>query len=433
MPQAVVLLLFSALLVFCVASGLSILYALAGGYLLFAGFAVFRGYGLKEVWEMSIEGVRTVSGILITFLFIGMLTASWRAAGTIPDIVIFVSDLIRPEFFLVLIFFANTLLSVLTGTSFGTVATMGVISMTIGASLGVSPLFTAGAVMSGIFVGDRWSPMSTSAMLVSAITHTDLRCNLKRMLVTGAPAFILASLLYLLMGFLYPGSGQVPEIRGIFASVFVSSWITVIPALIVVGLVLFRVNVRLTMGISIAAASLICFFIQHMGISDILRMLVLGYQSENATVAHLMNGGGMVSFAKGIAIVCISATYAGIFIRTRLLQGIRGLIERVAARVTIVSAVTLAAILACGVSCNQSFAVMLTHDLCTGVRPDQEKLALDIEDSAIVIAPLIPWSIAGAIPLSVLGAAPASLAFAFFLYLLPASRLVLDREKLAGT
>ena len=104
MPQAVVLLLFSALLVFCVASGLSILYALAGGYLLFAGFAVFRGYGLKEVWEMSLEGVRTVSGILITFLFIGMLTASWRAAGTIPDIVIFVSDLIRPEFFLVLIF-----------------------------------------------------------------------------------------------------------------------------------------------------------------------------------------------------------------------------------------------------------------------------------------------------------------------------------------
>ena len=91
MPQAVVLLLFGALLVFCVASGLSILYALAGGYLLFAGFAVFRGYGLKEVWEMSLEGVRTVSGILITFLFIGMLTASWRAAGTIPDIVIFVS------------------------------------------------------------------------------------------------------------------------------------------------------------------------------------------------------------------------------------------------------------------------------------------------------------------------------------------------------
>lgn len=361
-----------------------------------------------------------------------MLTASWRAAGTIPDIVIFVSDLIRPEYFLVLIFFANTLLSVLTGTSFGTVATMGVISMTIGASLGVPPLFTAGAVMSGIFVGDRWSPMSTSAMLVSAITHTDLRRNLKRMLVTGAPAFFLASLLYLLMGFLYPGSGQVPEIRGIFASVFVSSWITVIPALIVVGLVLFRVNVRLTMGISVAAASLICFFIQHMGISDILSMLVLGYQSENATVAHLMNGGGMVSFAKGIAIVCISATYAGIFIRTRLLQGIRGMIERVAARVSIVSAVTLAAILACGVSCNQSFAAMLTHDLCTGVRPDQEKLALDIEDSAIVIAPLIPWSIAGAIPLSVLGAAPASLVFAFFLYLLPASRLVLDREKLVG-
>ena len=92
MPQAVVLLLFGALLVFCVASGLSILYALAGGYFLFAGFAVFRGYGLREVWEMSLEGVRTVSGILITFLFIGMLTASWRAAGTIPDIVIFVSD-----------------------------------------------------------------------------------------------------------------------------------------------------------------------------------------------------------------------------------------------------------------------------------------------------------------------------------------------------
>lgn len=217
MPQAVVLLLFGALLVFCVASGLSILYALAGGYLLFAGFAVFRGYGLKEVWEMSLEGVRTVSGILITFLFIGMLTASWRAAGHDSGYRDFCIRSHPSGIFPSSHFLREYTALGSHGNVFRHRRDHGRDLNDDRASLGVSPLFTAGAVMSGIFVGDRWSPMSTSAMLVSAITHTDLRCNLKRMLVTGAPAFILASLLYLLMGFLLsrerPGSGDPRNFR----------------------------------------------------------------------------------------------------------------------------------------------------------------------------------------------------------------------------
>ncbi len=171
--------LFCAALLICIVLDLSTLYALAFGLLVFLLYGRRKGFSRRELFRMAFEGIKTVRNILITFFLIGIMTALWRAAGTIPVIVCYASGLIRPSVFLLMAFLLNCLVSVLTGTSFGTAATMGIICAAIGTAMGVSPLLTGGAVLSGAFFGDRCSPVSTSALLVAAVTKTDIYDNIR--------------------------------------------------------------------------------------------------------------------------------------------------------------------------------------------------------------------------------------------------------------
>lgn len=159
--ETVTLVLFCAVLVVCVALNWSILYALAVGLVIFLTYGRRRGYGWRELGRMCLDGVKTSRNILLTFLFIGVLTALWRAAGTIPAIISYTTPFIRPSVFLLMTFLLNCLVSVLTGTSFGTAATMGVICATLGAAMEVPTVLVGGSsalrrvfrrpVLSGIY------------------------------------------------------------------------------------------------------------------------------------------------------------------------------------------------------------------------------------------------------------------------------------------
>lgn len=123
---------------------------------------------------MTLQGIMTVRNILITFLLIGVLTAFWRACGTIPAIVGGASKWISSSQVVVLTFVMNGAVSFLLGSSFATAATMGVISMIMAQGMGTSPALAGGAILGGIYFGDRCSSVSTSALLVSELTKTDI-------------------------------------------------------------------------------------------------------------------------------------------------------------------------------------------------------------------------------------------------------------------
>lgn len=180
------------------------------------------------------------------------------------------------------------LISYLTGTAFGTAATMGVICAALAAGMGIPAVYIGGAVISGSYFGDRCSPMSTSALLVSSLTGTDIYRNLGGMVKTSLVPFFVSVALYALLGLGLHGSYDVSQMQALFSGTF-----------------------KLTL------------------------------------------------------------------------------------------------------------AVMLTHQLCLNVEPDRRRLALDLENTVIVVAPLIPWSIAGAVPLAAIGAPEGSLLFSFYLYLIP--------------
>ena len=268
--------LFCGALVLGLALDLSMLWALCFGLALFWFYGRRKGFSWRALGAMTWEGVAAVWKILSTFLLIGVMTALWRAAGTVPVIVARAAGLIRPEIFLLMSFLLNCGLSLLMGTSMGTAATMGVICAAMGRALGVSPLLTGGAVLSGVFFGDRCSPVSTSALLVATVTKTDIYDNLKAMFRSALVPFLLACGIYGALGLTVRGGGAGMDLEAIFAGSFRLHWAALLPALAILVLAVCRVPVRLAMTASILAAVPVCLFLQRMPLGALLSAALRG-------------------------------------------------------------------------------------------------------------------------------------------------------------
>ena len=421
-----VLVLFCMSLLLCVCIDISILYALLVGLFLFLGYGVKKGCSWPELLSVALSGVKTVKNILITFFLIGILTALWRGAGTIAAIVSYTSVMIRPSLFLLMAFLLNCLVSVLTGTAFGTAATMGVICATMAAAMEVDPVLTGGAVLSGVFFGDRCSPVSTSALLVAEITKTSVFGNIKKMLRTAFVPFLFTCVVYTGVGLMNKTTGEVPDLQALFRREFSLSGITLLPAVVILLLSLKQVNVKMAMVASIFAALPICVIVQQIPVMQLPQIMLKGYYAADPEVAVMLNGGGILSMLKVTAIVCLSSSYSSIFQKTGLLDRATQVVDSIAVKTTSYTATALTSVVASMIACNQTLAIMLTNQLCRQTQEEKERFAIALEDTAVVIAPLIPWSIAGAVPLASIGAPMQSIGFACFLYLLPIWRLVLE-------
>lgn len=370
LAECIALGLFLAGLGLCIFTGIQILYALLFGLLCFSVYCLSKGYSARDTGAMLWEGISQVKNILIIFVLIGGLTAVWRICGTIPYILYHGAGLIHPRYFVLCTFLLCSFMSFLTGTSFGTASTMGVICMLISNTAGLSPFLTGGAILSGSFFGDRCSPMSSSAQLICSLTRTDIYLNMKLMCRSCAVPFAVTCVLYVVLA---SGSGAT-----------------------------------------------VALFLQGTAPLALLRCFLNGYQAEAGTrLAQLLNGGGIRSMVKVGIIVLISASYSGIFSHTCLLSGVKHALLRSARHLTPFGTVLVTSILSCAVSCNQSLATILTCQMCDGLYPKKEKLALALEDTAILIAALIPWGIAGAVPVAAIGAPMGCMFWAFYLYLVP--------------
>ena len=415
--------LFCGALLLCVVLDLSILYALFAGVCLFWFYGFKKGFGVKELAQMSFAGIWKVKNILMTFMLIGMLTAIWRAAGTIPFIVCTATQFITPAIFIAMTFILNCLVALLIGTSFGTAATMGVICVTMAHSMGINIVPVCGAMLSGTFFGDRCSPVSTSALLVAELTGTDIFDNIKNMVKSCAAPFVVTVLIYLAMGVFFTGKGEVPDLYAMFGREFALKWVTVLPAAIIVVLSIFKIRVKAAMITSIIVALPVAVLVQGVAVAELPKILFSGYSTQDAQLSVMLNGGGLVSMLRVALIVCMSSAYSGIFEKTGMLDGIKHKIENLACKTTPFGATLLTSAVAAMVACNQTLAIMLTQQLCDKIHSDNSTFALTLEDTVVVIAALVPWSIASGAPLASVSGPQSAIWFACFLYILPLWRL----------
>lgn len=429
MYELITLSIFIFILAIFVATGQSLIIALSLGLLIFVIYAFIKGNNPKRIGSMILNGVKSARTILIVFGLIGILTALWRAGGTIPFLIYHSIRFIQPDFFVLYAFILCSMVSILTGTSFGTASTMGVVCMSIGLALGIDPFLTGGAILSGVFFGDRCSAISSSALLVSELTQTNLFINIKNMLKTTMIPLLITVVVYAVTGHINSNTVVSSESVSIYSDSFNLYWWVSIPAALVIVLSLFKFKVKRTLIISIIASVFVCLYAQKISVSEIISIALMGYEAKNATLGPIINGGGLVSMVRSASIVGISSSYFGIFRNTEILLEIKRWIKNLSLRTTSFFTIFLSSILMSAVSCNQTLATMLTFELNDDLVPDRYKLAIYLENTVIVIAPLIPWSIAGAFPLSAVGAPASSILYAVYLYILPLYGLLTERDK----
>ena len=424
MGSIVAILLFSLSLISCLLLKFSVIYALIVGYIIFIIYGLIKGHNLKVLIKKSFEGVLTVKNILLVFILIGMITALWRASGTIAFIVYMGSKLISPSILILLTFLLCAILSVLIGTSLGTAATMGVICASIGKAMGVNPYYVGGAVLSGIYFGDRCSPMSTSALLITELTKTDLYTNIKLMIKTSIIPFIVTCLFYLFLGFKSTVSSVSTDVTEIFKQNYNLNIVVIIPAILIIILSVLKINVKKTMLVSIVISFIIAMFIQKDSMSSLINYCIYGYQHPNEKLNLMMKGGGILSMVNVGLIVGISSSYSGIFKETKMLVYLKGYLKEFSKKTSSYLVIFISSIISGAIACNQSLGTILTNELC-GELVEKQKMAIILENSIILLVGLIPWNIAMEVPLKTVGVGIISGFFAFYLYFLPLWNLFL--------
>jgi NhaC family Na+:H+ antiporter len=259
-------------------------------------------------------------------------------------------------------------------------------------------------------------------LLVSELTQTNLFENIKGMYRTAWLPFGLSCILYTMFGFFSPHKTVISQIPTLFRQNFSLHGIVLLPAIVILLLAFLRMPVKRAMLISIVSAFCLCLTLQKLSLTEVLYSLFWGYQSKVPALKMMINGGGIYSMLRVGAIVLISSSYIGLFHGTQLLNPVKKLMNYASARITPFGTVLICSIITSIISCNQALTIMLTHQLCSEEQKASE-LAISLENTAVVISPMIPWSIACAVPLSAMGVESSCIIAAFFLYLLPICQL----------
>lgn len=403
--------------------GWNLLWAIFFGLGLFFLLGLKRGHTGAQLWQMAWKKGRESLIVVPVFLLIGTVTALWRSSGTISFFLYYGLREVPPSLFLLAAFLLSAILSFALGTSFGVCGTAGVVLMTMARGGGVPTAMAAGAVISGAYFGDRGSPMSSCAMLVAASTGTELYGDVREMLRTAALPTILTVAFYGAISVLYPIDKMEPQVLHAISTHFSLPWFALLPAAFLLLLPLLRVRVIWAMSASALTAFLLSVFVQHLPVLTVLKTALLGYVPAAPELRGILSGGGLASMLQASLIVFVTSLYAGILEGIDALGPIRREADKLVKRVGLFPATALISAVIIGVFCNQSVMVIMDEQLLkeSYQRRGASSLerAMDIANSGVVLAGLVPWSIALTIPLTMLGADLSAVPYAVLLYLIP--------------
>lgn len=390
---------------------------------LFAGgiAAVRLGYKWDAIEKMIIDKIAAVMSPVLIVIFVGFMIAAWSYSGTMSMLVVYGMKFIDPSWFLPITFISTAFLSYVTGASWGAAASIGVALMGVGGGLGVPEAYTAAAVVTGAYFGDKLSPLSDSVNLASAVTRVPLYDLVKYLLWTTVPSTILTLIAYSIMGAGMETRGMISEesiemIRQL-EGLFKFGLLPLLPmAVILLGTFLRMPTVPVLLASS-AAAILIGGAYQGFDWVYGIRATMTGFNvsmlgTDTTTllpsVLELLNRGGLSNQGGFLAFIFCAMGFAGIVTGT-------GMIDVAMDKLTQGVRTIGAAVLASGVQCfminvltgsdglNKIITTSLMMKKFLQLRANPLVLARTLEDTGAMTAPLVPWSAAGLYMATTLG------------------------------
>lgn len=348
------------------------------------------------------DAVRVVVPTLCLLMAIGVMIGTWLQSGTIATIIVTGLKLINPTWLLPLTLIFCAVLSLVTGTSYGSVGSAGVAMMAIGNAMGIHPGMVAGAVICGAMFGDKISPLSDTTNLAHAVAGSTLGDHVKSMLWTTIPAFLVSLGLFTYLGIQQTGgayaAGDMSAYISALEGEFSLGFATLIPAILLIILLLMKVNPVAALGLSSLAAGIVSFFCQGIALRSIIVVAYNGYSTgiTEKILRTILNRGGMASMLQYVAIISFAVGMGGMLNGLGVLDNIlRAISSRIKSDGSLITATLLIGYVTSIVSCSQPMAHVLTGRLMAPVFKERriapEILSRSLEDAGTLAGPMIPW------------------------------------------
>ena len=433
--------------------------ALAGGsqvaLILSAGFTVVLAMILYKIpWkvfeESILDNITSVGTSIVILLLIGAVSGSWMVSGVVPTMIYYGMKVIVPEIFLFATCVISAVIAVMTGSSWTTIATIGVALVGIGTAQGYEPGWIAGAIISGAYFGDKVSPLSDTTVLASSSAGTPLFTHIRYMMVTTVPSFAISLIIFLVMSLLHSNSGEANAAefaRDLVNTYNITPWLFLVPIVTAV-LIMKKVSAIATLFIAAVVAGVAALFFQPHILSAIaldstvdqsssldfisgFKGLFISYygstavETGNEALNSLVATRGMTGMLNTVFLIIAASCFGGVLVGSGMLQSLTdALVRFVKRRVTMVASTVGTGIFANMITGDQYLSIILTSSLYKKLYHDRgyepKLLSRSVEDSATVVSVLIPWNSCGMTQATVLKVATLEyLPYCFFNILSP--------------
>ncbi len=390
------------------------------------------------------NNIKGVAPAVIILLIIGSLSGAWMVSGVVPTLICYGIQLIHPHLFLACTCIICSIVSVMTGSSWSTIATIGIALMGIGRAQGFDEGWIAGAIVSGAYFGDKISPLSETTVLTSSVTGTPLFTHIRYLMITTVPSMLIALIIFAIAGFIY-GNADVGDMaaytRVLQEKFHVSGWLMVVP-LVTAVLIARKVPSIITLSVSTALALLVALIFQPGLLQEIagqgaqgskalfegcMKVLYGRTQLEtgHAEINELVATRGMGGMVDTVWLVICAMCFGGAMTASGMLESITAVFVRFARRrVSLVSSTVASGLFLNLTTADQYISIILTGEMFKDVYArkgyESRLLGRTTEDAVTVTSPLIPWNTCGMTQAAVLNVPTLTyLPYAFFNILSP--------------
>ena len=407
-----------------------------------------------QAFEQQIA--KTLGGVAVTILIllaVGMLAGSWMVSGIVPTLIYYGVQLLSPQLFLLCACVICALVSLLSGSSWTTIATIGVALLGISHALGINEAVAAGAIISGAYFGDKMSPLSDTTILASSTTGVDLFTHIRYMMFTTMPAFTITLIIFAAMGFGLANDCEVhvhQYTEGLSATYNISLWTLIVPVLTAI-LIARRVPSLIVLFLSAMMAGIMALILQphilmQIGAPSDLQQLgeaaalikglaITFYGATSIDTGYdelneLVSTGGMTGMLNTIWLILCAMCFGAVMVASGMIESItRVVISWVRSRVGLVASTASTGLFLNITTGDQFISIVLTANMFQNVYERQgyeaRLLSRTAEDSATVTSVLVPWNTCGMTQSTVLGVPTiAYLPYCFFNILSPVMTIV---------
>ena len=381
-----------------------------------AVISIFSGFTYKEIEDSIYASIRKSLSSILILAIIGILIGTWLDTGVVATMIYYGLSLIKPSFFLVSCVLLSSLVSIATGASWGTIATIGVALMGVGYGLNMPATITAGAIISGAYFGDKMSPLSDTTNLAPAIAGTDVLSHIRFMFKPTIIAYGIALLFFLIVGLNY-NSGLAGDLSKVYLmqekmlELFNINLLFLIPPILVIALVIKKMPVLPSLSIGIIVAGIIgLLFQKNCNIGTLFVAGMNGYSCSSGMkeIDDLFNTGGLMNMMHSISMVILAMAFGGVMeVSKQFHQIVEPLKKFITNNARLIIFTEITCILSNMLMPEQYISVLIPGTLFTDEYEERNldplTLSNALESSGTVSSPLIPWNTCGVYIATTLG------------------------------